>query len=426
MSTLIITLPLPPAGEGTGAASVDIAYAVTPDGSSLSQHGNAPLALLPRPARGYAEVVAVVPVQALSWQQVVLPKGSLGSGALRLRAVLDGLLEEHVLDDVGQLHFALQPNAQADVPMWVAVCDKAWLQASLQRLEAAQLPVARIVPELAPWLNNASGNAPDASTELTLHVLGEPSQPLLVACDASGVSLLPLTSAALGLALGPRHASLAATDAVALWAEPALAAQAEQLLQRKVSLQQSTTRCLLAAQSAWDLGQFALANSSRSRTLKNLADVARTLWRAPQWRMARTGLALLVLVQLAGLNAFAWREAAALQAKRAAVREVLAQTFPNVKVVLDAPVQMARELGRLQQATGVAAARDMEAMLSALSLAAAPGQALTAIEYVAGSLRVKGLRLGVNEAQLLTRQGYAASTEGDSLVLKPASPGATP
>lgn len=426
MSTLIITLPLPPASEGAGAAGLEVAYAISEGGTSLAQHGNAPLALLPRPARGYAEVVAVVPVQALSWQQVVLPKGSLGNGSPRLRAVLDGLLEERLLDDVDKLHFALQPAATSDVPVWVAVCDKSWLQANLQRLEAAQLPATRIVPELAPVLDSSA--ASDTPARQTLHVLGEPGQPLLVACAASGVNLLPLTASALALALGqpPGAPTPADADGVLLLAEPAMAAQAESLLQHKVSLQQSSTRSLLAAQSPWDLGQFALANSSRTRTFKSLADVGRALWRAPQWRMARYGLALLALVQLVGLNAFAWREAAALEARRAAVREVLTQSFPNVKVVLDAPLQMARELARLQQAAGSASTRDLEAMLSALSAAVPPGQTLNAIEYVAGTARLKGVRLGADETARLMRQGYAASTEGDTLVIKPAAAGGTP
>ena len=54
------------------------------------------------------EIVAVVPARALSWQQVTLPQGATAQ-ASRLRAVLEGLLEEHLLDDPAQLHFALQP-----------------------------------------------------------------------------------------------------------------------------------------------------------------------------------------------------------------------------------------------------------------------------------------------------------------------------
>ena len=46
----------------------------------------------------------------------------------RVRAVLDGLLEEKLLDDPAQLHLALDDTAEAGQPSWVAACDKAWLQ----------------------------------------------------------------------------------------------------------------------------------------------------------------------------------------------------------------------------------------------------------------------------------------------------------
>src|SRR5437868_10444981 len=88
MSSLVILLPTQLAGPAT-----EYAYVLTPDGRTVGSHGSAPPALLPRPAGAGAEVVAVVPVGALSWHQVHLPKGTSG-GSPRLRAVLEGLLEE--------------------------------------------------------------------------------------------------------------------------------------------------------------------------------------------------------------------------------------------------------------------------------------------------------------------------------------------
>src|SRR6218665_872407 len=55
----------------------------------------------------------VVSGGALSWQRVLLPPGlPLGAGQQtpRLRSALEGLLEDRVLDDVGQLHFAIEPG----------------------------------------------------------------------------------------------------------------------------------------------------------------------------------------------------------------------------------------------------------------------------------------------------------------------------
>ena len=68
MSTLIVALPPDPAGPET-----EFAFALTPDGQAVADHGAAAAALLP----GAAQVVALVPVDALSWHRVELPKGAL-------------------------------------------------------------------------------------------------------------------------------------------------------------------------------------------------------------------------------------------------------------------------------------------------------------------------------------------------------------
>lgn len=67
------------------------------------------------------EVVAVAPARALSWHQVELPQG-VSTSSTRLRAVLEGLLEERLLDDAENLHFALEPTIDPGLPFWVAVC----------------------------------------------------------------------------------------------------------------------------------------------------------------------------------------------------------------------------------------------------------------------------------------------------------------
>src|SRR6188768_93500 len=144
MSSLLVYLP-----PGSPTGTTEWAYALTADGHAVADHGRSPAALLPLPRGAGAEVVAVVPVRALAWHRVVLPKG-IAPGTPRLRAVLEGLLEEQLLDDTDSVHLALQPGARAGDTAWVAVCDRAWLRAALQALETAQRPATRIVPEFAP------------------------------------------------------------------------------------------------------------------------------------------------------------------------------------------------------------------------------------------------------------------------------------
>jgi general secretion pathway protein L len=143
--------------------------------------------------------------------------------------VLDGLLEEHLLDDPEALHFALEPDAKAGAPVWVAACNRIWLRSIVQGLEAAGRRVVRIVPEFAPQ---------PADGPPLLQITGEPEAPQLTVCDADGVVSLPLAGA--GLALS---GSLPLDTAV-ITTEPAVAEAAEHLLERRVPIVQAPQRWL--------------------------------------------------------------------------------------------------------------------------------------------------------------------------------------
>jgi len=403
MSTLIVTLPKVLANPATL-----FDYVLSPDGQHIGEQSSAPAALLPNKASAQ-EVVALVPVQLLSWHQVQLPKGILAQRFLsttspqRLRAVLDGLLEDHLLDEPAQLHFALEPQPQADAPVWVAACDRAWLQAALQVLEQAGLPVSRIVPAFAP-----------SSLGESLQVIGEPGHAQIVCTSRGGVTVWPLSKDTLALLNWPEGQRIVA--------EPGVAALAEQLFQRPVDLTSVAQQSVYAAQSPWDLAQFDLVNSSRARTWKQLGSGFGRFIKAPAWRAARLSLLALLLINLVGLNTWAWKEQAAINAKKTAIREVLTRTFPGVRVVVDAPIQMNRELLALQQANGAASGRDLGSLLGHFSAVAPAGLAPTAIDFVAGELRLKGVPLKPDEvaamAFKLKPRGYGLSAEGESLVIK--------
>lgn len=412
MSTLILHL-----SEALPGPHTEYRYTLSADGHSATRHASARATLLPEPGRATGDIVAVVPARALSWQRVTLPQG-VGPQSPRLRAVLEGLLEERLLDEPSQLHFALQPGARAGSSVWVAICDRAWLRAWLQALEAAGRPAARVVPEFAPgatasgqpeWF--AQGSPEDGQWVIT----GYGTEP--------SVAVLPLTIAALQLpgALGsdPENAPPA-------HAEPAVATLAEALLGRPVQLLTSSERALQAARGDWDLAQLDLASSSRQRTLRKAAALASALLRAPQWRAARWGAAVLVLAHLAGLNAWAWQERQALAAKHNAVRSALTQTFPHVQVVVDAPVQMERELALLRQAAGSMAAHDLEPLLAGAASALPAHWQASAIDYNAGELRLRGAALSAEEQsqaeQAAQALSYQLRSDGDALVLRTTPP----
>lgn len=398
MSTLIVCPPLAPAHAGAEHGWAQVAD----DGRTLIAHGSAPLALLPTGD----DVKVLVPGPALSWHTVALPAGNLG-GAARLRAVLDGLLEERLLDEPETLHFALEPGAKPGATVWVAATQRIALRAAVQSLEAAGRRVIRIVPEFAPQPSGAPA---------LLFATGEPQAALLTVCDASGVTTLPLSAAGMALAAGTP------LDTAVSSAEPAVAAQAEALLGQRLPIAQAPERWMQAARAPWDLAQFDLASSGRARAGKKFTAVLQTLRHAPQWRAARWGAVVLVLAQLIGLNAWAWKERSALDAKRSAINTMLTQTFPSVKLVVDAPLQMAREVATLQQATGGVATLDLEPMLVALGASLPAGRVPNALDYSAGQLRLRGLNLSADEvnglASTLAPRGYIARSEGDLLLVQ--------
>jgi len=105
---------------------------------------------------------------------------------------------------------------------------------------------------------------------------------------------------------------------------------------------------------------------------------------------------------------------------------MLTQTFPAVQLVVDAPVQMSREVALLQVATGGVTASDVEPMLAALGTSLPPGRMPTAIDYSGGQLRVRGLGLPASDAERLSSTlstlGYSARSEGDLLLVQAESP----
>ncbi|HMN19766.1 MAG TPA: type II secretion system protein GspL [Ottowia sp.] len=402
MSLLVLDLPPGPPGS--------YAWATSTDGHAPDAHGEAVPALLPSAARSL-EVVARVPAARLSWHRVELPRG-IGPRSPRLRAVLTGLLEERVLEEPQTLHFALEPRAGGGGPVWVAVCRRDWLDAHLRALAAAGRTVARVVPELAP----------DSGT-LQLMVVGEPEHPRLLASGSAvpgGVQNLPLSTSSLALLQG--QLAPEARAAARLDAEPAVAALAEQLLGQPPALVAPAERLLRSASSAWDLAQGELARTGAAWAARRVAAGWRDFLHAPRWRPARWGLVALLLAQLGGLNLAAWQTRAELQEQRADIRALLGQAFPEVRVVVDAPVQMAREVALLRQAAGASSQRDLEPMLAAYARIAPADAQPSAIEFTPGELRLRGLQWAADAlAQAQTRLrplGYRMLTEGDSTVLR--------
>ncbi len=372
MSILIIQLPTrsrqvidPAAAESAPASSgpKEYSYVLSADGLSVSRQGRCVAAMLPRAD----SVIAVMPPTDLSWHRVTVPKAP----AARMRAALAGMLEESLLDDPEELHLALAPQAKPGQPAWVAACDHTWLTSQLMALEKAKLRIDRVVPAVSPdepataYFHEAHAN-PAEDNESVAAVL-------LTWSTADGVSTWPVAGS-LARSLLPEPLPVQAR----FFATPPVASPAERWLGRAVTVQTQGEHLLLSARSLWNLLQFELTPSSKG--LHALSDQWRRVM-SPQWRPARVGLAALVVVQLLGLNLWAWQQKQQVQDKRNELARILKQAHPQVGSVLDAPVQMQRETESLRAAAGQAGDNDLEALMGAVATAWPPERPTASLQY---------------------------------------------
>jgi general secretion pathway protein L len=371
-----------------------------------------------------AAPVAIVPARALSWHQVQLPNGTLSSGwmqersAPRLRKILEGLLEDQLLDDPAKLHFSLQPGATDGKAIWVAACDKEWLQNALKTLRKNRHRPAKLAPEWSPY---ALGEDPsDQKKRPKIWVTGNTEAAYLTWIDEGGVHTLPVDAA------HTHHTQLPAfaLPDYELMAEPAVSHLAEQIFQQPARVIAPERRLRHAAQGDWNLAQFEFA--WRNPFFIRLAKRWGIFWESSEWRPARWAILAVLLVHLIGLNALAWRYQQQLKQQQSAIRDVLVSTFPKLSVIVDPPIQMERELSQLRQVSGSLSPRDLEALLSAYGSA---GQGViaqgapTSIEFTPGELRIGGMPVtepldGLINSELRAR-GFVSRMDGNTLIVTP-------
>lgn len=417
MSVLVVLMPMPGRAAysdvpGVGAAvpgrrDTPWRWALSDDGRQVTRQGEDPPALWPRADT----LVALVPPQALSWASLDLPKVPAG----RMRAALSGALEDGLLEEPEHLHYALPPQAKPGRRCTVALLAKAPLTAALQAVEAAGRDIDRVVPLFEP------GPTPRAHFQQAS--LDGPAAVQLVWADEGGVAAVPLEGDGARELLQPSPAHQApdpqAGPALTWTCTPAVAARAEAWSGRPVPVVPEWQPGLEAAGSAWELRQFDLAPGHRGLRLGR--EAWRQFWSAP-WRPLRLGLTAAVVVNVLGLQAWAWQQQQAVRAAQQAQVKLLQSTHPQIRVVLDAPLQMERELERLRQGAGQPGEVDLEAALAAAAAAWPDGWAPPqALRYERGRLTLS--TAGLDGAQVTSMNdrlqplGWSVGAAGGTLTL---------
>lgn len=355
MSTLLLFLPPRPRLRALGRAASateplradaprEFDWALTLDGRQVASEGRSAATALPTADA----VIALVDDADLSWRVVDLPRAGR-----QMRAALAGKLEEQLLDDPDTLHFALEPDAEGGDSAWVAITSRAWLSEQLAHLDAAHVFVDRVAPLAWPdelprgHFFEAQGAGSEAVALRWSH--------------SDGVATLPLQGG-----LGRQFFPPGLVHAAQWTATPAVTTAAERWLGTAVSVQTPAQRALAVLDSGWNLRQFELA--PRARGTRALRMFGRALMRKP-WQPVRWGVGALVVVQLLGLNLWAWRQNAELKQRRAAIAATLTEAFPQIRNPLDPPVQMQRNLDLLRASAGSVGEQDLEALLAAAATA---------------------------------------------------------
>jgi general secretion pathway protein L len=293
-------------------------------------------------------VVAVLSEVDVSWHRLQIPKAPPN----KMRAALLGSLEDQVLTEPEQLHMALAPDAAPGEKAWVAVVDKDWLKQVLSQLERHGLMIDRVVPSVWPG-ERSVGYFYD------LAPAGGKPEPALAIADANGIACIPLAGS-LSRSLLPSGA----IHAMTWYALSSVASAAERWLGEVVTPRSHAEQLIWSARSTWNLRQFDLV--PRRRGSMALKDLMRRFMR-PTWRPVRWGLVALLATVVVGLNLRAWTVEQTIEDRRKTQAQLLTQAHPNVRTVVNAPLQMERETDLLRALAGQPGAGDLETLLALAS-----------------------------------------------------------
>lgn len=406
-------LVIPPVPGALDPALWESVYSEAPRVTKRSP--NTPIA-----PSGSDDTVLIVPAAALSWHRVSLPRGLLGRNgqvhnSTRLRAVLEGVLEDQLLDEPAELHFALQPYDRESALLWVAVCKRRWLREVLDALTKNGHKVIKIVPE---WSPAQTGRVDHTAT---LWFTGEPGAEEMVWVDDSGVHRRIVTGG-----MGECDQNLTGLPAdIPVFAEPAFAQIAENILSCKPTVMHRAQRFQSCLENPWNLAQAEF--TTRNALLRSVSDAAQSFWQASAWRPVRWAMFLLLGVNLVGLNLVAWHARQTLTDQRAAIQSILLTNFPNTVAVVDAPLQMQRAVDSMGRGSGEAQIGDFERLLEAFGSVVPDGAAPTSIEFSIGELRIPQWTAGAESGKIdvellrpgLESRGYRARIDDNALVITP-------
>lgn len=346
-----------PASEPPDAAA-RLAWMLFDSRHALLRQDTSTLAGMPRAD----EVEAVLPAERVLFARLKLPK----VGAATIRELLPYAVEDRLLADPAQIHAVAGPgNARGETV--VAVVDREWLQRMVQALARAGRRPSRAWSESA-LLAGGKGD---------WHVVIGPSRGMLV--DDDGVSATFDPSAGVPLAL-----RVALDEAAARGERPQVIRVHTEGGAPLPDLERWSGEAGVPFSPGTQWEEIARGRPGPQSIDLLKGELAHDERRpSPIPRAAVALLAAILGLQLAfsalqGLQLR--RERDDLERRREAVFRA---AFPEAKAVVDPDLQMARNLGELRRARGLAAGDDF---LAQMTRAAREARPVKRVEYANGRL----------------------------------------
>lgn len=368
-------------------------WALCDDKGALLQSGIATLSSLPK---GH-ECVAIVAADRVLSISAAIPPGA----RKRWQAALPFVAEEFTLADPEENHVVPGPDL-ANGRRMLAVMDKSWLKRIVDAAHNAKLSLRRMVAEtFLPAL------APDSWT---------------VVWDGSGGFVRTGAASGSAIDIGDNGTAPLALR-LSIDAAPQLPQKIELRFTRDASGEQrsipqwSDMQIPVLAGADWDWRREAIPGDALNLLWGNFAPRAKIqeLW--PKLRPAAYLLAVILALEMAGSN-IEWAMLANEKTQlNTEMQRTFRTTFGDSVTLVNAPLQMQRNLAEIRHAAGVPDSGDFLPLLNqaASSLAALPVGSVVAMHYDAGRLDIdmklarredfSSLRLSLKSSGLGVRLG---------------------
>jgi general secretion pathway protein L len=393
LSQLVIRLPPRAIAEDASTWSgLQCAFALTGNvpGAAPTREGVESLSGLSGLMAGVQRVVLLLSASDVSLLEVQVPPMS----AARLKAALPNLVEEQLIDDPAQCVVVAAPGNQPR--RTVAVVQRAWLEGWVKMVTAYGARQVQAVPAqlCLPWSEERVSAA-------VLHWWSDADLALRLS-QSDGIGL-PISNPEGDLAMAVLESVLAVVPEapVSLYVPPPLVSAYQSALSTlRESGSEGASRVVIEA----DNWQRWLAAMGRAPL-----DLAPGLggasgpqfnWKPLRWPL--TLAALVLLINIVGLNYDWWRMRGEANTLRATLTQIFRAAYPKESVVMDPVAQMRQKLAAARRGAGQSSPDDFAPLLASFGeawnevapassggAAPKPAAAIAAIEYKDHSLFVR-------------------------------------